>query len=65
MNAFPRTEACGVSLPRMLISTNGLLGLGHCSPAEDELIRARKKSSNARAIFLLKGGGYTALQETR
>lgn len=38
---FPRTEVGGVSLPRMLIGTNWILGYSHTGPAADEMIRHR------------------------
>lgn len=36
---FPRTLVGGVSLPRMLIGSNWLVGYSHTSPASDKLIR--------------------------
>ncbi|MDR2571389.1 MAG: hypothetical protein LBD23_14020 [Oscillospiraceae bacterium] len=47
--SFPRTTVAGVSLPRMLIGTNWLLGWSHCSPAADGMIIARNKNANAIA----------------
>jgi hypothetical protein len=41
MNAFPRTTVGGVSLPRMLIGTNWLLGWSHTSAAADASIREK------------------------
>jgi len=38
--AFPRTEVAGVSMPRMLIGTNWLLGWSHKSVSADEQIKA-------------------------
>ena len=38
---FPRTMVGGVSLPRMLIGTNWLLGYSHTGPAADEMILKR------------------------
>lgn len=38
---FPRTEVGGVSLPRMLIGSNWLLGYSHTGPAADRMIRHR------------------------
>jgi len=46
--SFPRTTVAGVSLPRMLIGSNWLLGWSHCSPAADGMIISRNK--NAKAI---------------
>ena len=36
--AFPRTEVAGVSLPRMLMGSNWMLGYSHTSPAADARI---------------------------
>jgi len=41
---FPRTTVAGVSLPRMLIGTNWLLGWSHRSSAADAQIRAAYSS---------------------
>ena len=41
MNAFPRTTVGGISLPRMLMGTNWLLGYSHTGPAADNMIKAR------------------------
>ncbi len=38
MTQFPRTMVGGVSLPRMLIGTNWVLGYSHRGPAADDLI---------------------------
>lgn len=38
-NAFPRTDVAGVSLSRMLIGTNWMLGWSHTSPAADQRIK--------------------------
>lgn len=35
---FPRTEVAGISLSRMIIGTNWLLGWSHTSPSADKLI---------------------------
>ncbi len=37
---FPRTMVGGVSLPRMLIGSNWLVGFSHTSTASDEMIKA-------------------------
>ena len=42
---FPRTEVDGVSLPRMLIGTNWLVGYSHTSHAADMDIRDTNKSA--------------------
>ena len=39
MKQFPRTQVAGVSLPRMLIGTNWMLGWSHKSPSADAMIR--------------------------
>ena len=41
MKEFPRTTVGGVSLSRMLIGTNWLLGWSHTSVSADEMIRRR------------------------
>lgn len=41
---FPRTEVAGVSLSRMIIGTNWLLGWSHTGPAADRMIRNRYPS---------------------
>ena len=41
MTQFPRTTVGGVSLPRMLIGTNWVLGYSHRGPAADDLIIRR------------------------
>ncbi len=41
MNSFPRTEVAGVSLSRMIIGTNWILGYSHRTPAADGQIRSR------------------------
>ena len=38
---FPRTGIEGISLSRMIIGTNWILGYSHTSPAADKLIRNR------------------------
>lgn len=44
---FPRTQVEGVSLSRMLIGTNWLLGWSHTSVSADEMIKARYDSAQA------------------
>jgi hypothetical protein len=39
-NVFPRTEVAGVSLSRLIIGTNWLLGYSHTSPSADAHIRS-------------------------
>ena len=52
MAVFPRTEAGGVSLPRMLIGTNWLLGYSHTGPAADDMIRGRHSDPDNVAAVL-------------
>lgn len=40
-NPFPRTEVAGVSLSRMIIGTNWMVGYSHTGPAADEMIQNR------------------------
>ena len=47
MNAFPRTEVEGVSLSRMIIGTNWILGWSHRSPAADRQIKNRFPEGSA------------------
>ena len=39
MKKFPRTQVAGVSLPRMLIGTNWMLGWSHKTPSADAMIK--------------------------
>ncbi len=41
MTSFPRTEVAGVSLPRLLIGSNWVLGYSHTTVSADEMIRRR------------------------
>ena len=50
---FPRTEVAGVSLSRMIIGTNWMLGWSHRSPAQDHQIK-RKFSEGEKALPMLK-----------
>ena len=52
-NAFPRTTVEGVSLSRMIIGTNWILGWSHRGPAADGQIRARFPDG-ASAVPLLR-----------
>jgi len=49
---FPRTDVAGVSLSRMLIGTNWILGYSHRSPAADCLIRGRNGTAEPVADIL-------------
>lgn len=56
---FPRTEVGGVSLSRMIIGTNWILGYSHTSPAADSLIKQKNdgpdKVANILEVFLEAG----------
>ena len=45
MYKFPRTEVAGVSLPRMLMGTNWILGYSHTGAAADSLIHERNDAA--------------------
>lgn len=45
MKMFPRTEVAGVSLPRMLMGTNWILGYSHTGAAADALIHERNDAA--------------------
>ena len=74
-NPFPRTTVGGVSLSRMIIGTNWILGFSHTSPAADALIRSRSETRESIAdtleVYLDRGvdtimallHGNTTLQE--
>lgn len=47
MKEFPRTTVGGVSLSRMLIGTNWLLGWSHTSASADAMIKRRYDSAEA------------------
>jgi hypothetical protein len=49
---FPRTEVAGVSLSRMLIGTNWILGYSHTSPAADKLIKGYHSTTEVTADLL-------------
>jgi hypothetical protein len=49
---FPRTDVGGLSLSRMIIGTNWILGYSHTSTASDQLIRDRNGSPEAIAEIL-------------
>ena len=50
---FPRTEVAGVSLSRMIIGTNWMLGWSHRTPAQDHQIK-RKFSDGEKALPMLQ-----------
>jgi hypothetical protein len=49
---FPRTDVSGVSLPRMIIGTNWILGYSHTSLAADNMIRNKHSSPQVIADIL-------------
>ena len=49
---FPRTNVAGISLPRMLIGTNWMLGWGHRTPSADGMINARNRNPEAIADII-------------
>lgn len=51
-NMFPRTIVDGVSLSRMIIGTNWILGYSHTSPAADRLIRKKNGTVDAVTAML-------------
>lgn len=53
MIQFPRTEVAGVSLPRMLIGSNWVLGYSHTSASADAMIKARYATKES-AVELLE-----------
>jgi len=46
-NGFPRTEAGGVSLPRMIIGTNWMMGCCHKTGSADRMICETNKNPEA------------------
>jgi hypothetical protein len=56
---FPRTTVGGVSLPRMIMGTNWILGYSHTSAAADALINTRNRNRDSIAeiaeVFLNNG----------
>jgi hypothetical protein len=60
---FPRTMVGGVSLPRMLIGSNWLVGFSHTSTASDEMIKAHHitRESVASVIEAYLGYGIDAI----
>lgn len=50
---FPRTTVAGISLSRMIIGTNWILGYSHTSPAADHLIKQKNSTIDA-IVSLLK-----------
>ena len=55
---FPRTEVAGVSMPRLLIGTNWMLGYSHTSVAADNYILEKVKNRDAIAEIVEAFLGY-------
>lgn len=49
MQKFPRTKVAGISLPRMLIGSNWVLGWGHRTPSVDRMICKNNRNKEAIA----------------
>ena len=47
MQEFPRTTVAGISLPRLLIGSNWMLGYSHTSAAADDMIKRRYDTREA------------------
>ena len=47
MDQFPRTTVAGISLPRMLIGSNWVLGFSHRTTSADNLIKNRYSNKEA------------------
>lgn len=52
MKAFPRTDVAGVSMPRMIMGTNWVLGYSHRSPAADHMIQEKYKEKEKVAELI-------------
>jgi len=50
--SFPRTTVAGISLPRMLIGTNWILGWSHKSQSADDYVVARNRNKEAIADII-------------
>ncbi len=58
MDQFPRTTVGGVSVSRLIVGTNWLLGWSHTSAAKDAFIKnfqTRKNIADTLAVFLERG----------
>lgn len=58
MDAFPRTQVEGISLPRLIVGTNWFLGYSHTSLAKDRFIKgyqSRDSIAQILAVFLESG----------
>jgi hypothetical protein len=65
-NLFPRTTVAGISLPRMIIGSNWMIGFSHTSPAADALIHSRhaEKEEVADVLVPFLEAGVDALMST-
>ncbi len=52
MKVFPRTTVAGLSLPRMIIGTNWVLGYSHRGPAADHMIQEKYKEKEKVADLI-------------
>lgn len=52
MGTFPRTEVGGISLPRMLVGSNWILGYSHTGAAADAMIKNRHSRPEVPAAVL-------------
>ena len=52
MEKFPRTMVAGISLPRMLMGSNWVLGYSHTSVSADKMIRDRHASAQSIAALI-------------
>ena len=52
MKSFSRTQVAGISLPRILIGTNWVLGYSHRSPSADNMIRSKYDNKEAVAELI-------------
>jgi len=58
MDAFPRTQVEGISLPRLIVGTNWFLGYSHTSLAKDKFIKgyqSRDSIAQILAVFIERG----------
>lgn len=49
MTKFPRTEVAGISMPRLIMGSNWILGYSHTSTSADTMIRSRYSNKQAVA----------------
>ena len=58
MDSFPRTRVGGVSMPRLIVGTNWMLGYSHTSAAKDKFIKeyqTRERVTDLLTVFLQAG----------